>query len=304
MSAGICLVAYGAILVWLCPALLRRLTRSGLSPRLSVVVWLAAIMVAAVVWVVAGVGLIADFTVVHWGAEPVRYCLDMVLAAHRIGWAGDLVLIAAAAAGVLGTALVTRRIVHTMRRLSARSCEHASTAHMVGAAGDGVVIVPSDERAAYCVAGRPSAIVVTTGAVSTLAADELSAVLAHERAHLRSRHPQLMMLLKALAATLPRLPLIRVGADAVGRLLEMAADDAAARRHGRDTLLRGLIALAGQPRAPGTALAAGDTAILARVMRLADPAGVGIRLRQQCALVTVLAAVIVAPATLLVLSHS
>lgn len=304
MSATICLMSYGAVLAWLCPALLDRLTRSGVSPRLSVAVWLSALVVAATVWVVAGIGLIANFTATHWGADPVRYCLDVVLAVHRFGWIGDLVLIAAAVAGVVGTALVARRIVHTLRRLSARSCEHAYAAHMLGAGGDGVVIVPSDERAAYCVAGRPSAIVVTSGAVSSLAADELSAVLAHERAHLRGRHPQLMMLLKALAATLPRLPLVRVGADAVGRLVEMSADDAAARRHGRDTLLSGLVALAGQPRATGAALAAGDTAILARAMRLADPAGAGVRLRQQFILVTVLATVIVAPATLLVLAHS
>lgn len=297
-------MSYGAVLAWLCPALLDRLTRNGLSPRLSVAVWLAAIAVAAGVWVVAGVGLIANFTVVHWGADPVRYCLDVVLAVHRFGWIGDLVLIAAAFAGVIGTALAARRIVRTMRRLSARSCEHAYAAHMLGAAGDGVVVVPSDKRAAYCVAGRPSAIVVTSAAVSSLQADELSAVLAHERAHLRGRHPQLMMLLKALAATLPRLPLVRVGAEAVGRLVEMSADDAAARRYGRDTLLGGLLALAGQPRATGTALAAGDTAILARAMRLADPAGVGARLRQQMVLVAVLATVIVAPVTLLVLAHS
>jgi Zn-dependent protease with chaperone function len=297
-------MSYGAVLAWLCPALLDRLTRNGLSPRLSVVVWLSAIVVAAAVWVMAGVGVIANFTVAHWGADPVRYCLDVVLAVHRFGWIGDLVLIASAGAGVIGTALVARRIVHTVRRLSARSCEHAYAAHMLGAAGDGVVIVRSDERAAYCVAGRPSAIVVTSGAVSSLQADELSAVLAHERAHLRARHPQLMTLLKALAATLPRIPLVRVGAEAVGRLVEMSADDAAARRHGRETLLSGLVALAGQPRATGTALAAGDTAILARAIRLASPASAGARLWQQFVLVTVLATVIVAPATLLVLSHS
>ncbi|MDF2824736.1 MAG: hypothetical protein K0R68_2144, partial [Mycobacterium sp.] len=199
--------------------------------------------------------------------------------------------------------LVIRRTARTLGRLTLRSCEHAYTAHLLGAR-DGVVVVESDARAAYCVAGRPSAIVVTSGAVSSLDTAELQAVLAHERAHLRGRHPQLMMLLKALAAALPWLPLVRVGTEEVGRLVEMSADDAAARRHGGDTLLAGLVALAGNPRTSGPALAAADTAVVARALRLAQPATVAARLRHQFLLVTTMVSVLVVPVVLLVLSHS
>ena len=51
MTGTACLLMYGAGLAWLGPALLDRITRSGVSPRLSVAVWLAAITVVAVVWV-------------------------------------------------------------------------------------------------------------------------------------------------------------------------------------------------------------------------------------------------------------
>lgn len=61
--------------------------------------------------------------------------------------------------------------------------EHAHTARILGAptTRPGVVILAAEEAAAYCVAGRPDAIVVTSGAGATLGEPELAAVLAHER---------------------------------------------------------------------------------------------------------------------------
>ncbi|MFI6048194.1 M48 family metalloprotease [Nocardia sp. NPDC051321] len=65
------------------------------------------------------------------------------------------------------------------------------------------------EPAAYCVAGRPHTIIVTTAALGALDAAQLDAVIAHEHAHLAGRHPQLLTLIRALATTLPRLALTR-----------------------------------------------------------------------------------------------
>ncbi|MGB3483760.1 MAG: M56 family metallopeptidase [Mycobacterium sp.] len=304
MNAAICLTLYGVVLAWLSPALLDRLTRDGTSPRLSVALWLSAIAVAAVAWVGAGAGLIVNFVATHRGSEPVRYCLDVLLAVHRFGWVGDLMLIAVAVAGVAASAVLVRRVLQTLRRLSARSCEHAHAAHLLGtgARSNGVVVLPSEQRAAYCVAGRPSAIVVTSGAVSSLGADELAAVLAHERAHLRARHPQLLMVLKSLATTMPGLPLVRRGADAVARLVEMCADDVAARRYGPDAVLRSLAALAGQPRAVGT-LGAADTAVLARVMRLANPVDAGTSRCHGAVVAATIVALVLAPPVVLVAGH-
>lgn len=95
-------------------------------------------------------------------------------------------------------------------------------------------------------------------------------MLAHEHAHLRGRHPQLMMVVRALAGVLSHVPLFTCGADAVSALLEMCADDAAVRRHGRDHLLSGMLALAGPEPAAGMAVAA--TAVARRAQRLLAPA--------------------------------
>lgn len=84
------------------------------------------------------------------------------------------------------------------------------------------------------------------------------------------------MVLRALASTLPRLPLFQQAASATTDLLEMCADDAAARRHGRRPLLDGLMALSGSGF-PADGLAAAGTAVELRAMRLADPARRSVR---------------------------
>lgn len=48
-----------------------------------------------------------------------------------------------------------------------------------------------------------------------------AAVLAHERAHLHGGHLDPMMLLRALATAMSRLPLIRSAVQSVDRLVEM-----------------------------------------------------------------------------------
>jgi hypothetical protein len=58
----------------------------------------------------------------------------------------------------------------------------------------------------------------------------------------------------------------------MARLLEMCADDAAARRYGSPTLLGALLALSGRTPAPRGALGSTGVEVLARAERLALPA--------------------------------
>ncbi len=305
MNAAICLLLYGMVLTWVSPALLTRLTRNGLSPRLSVTVWLTTIALAIGAWVVAAGGMLRELLGSH-PAAPLQYCMDMLLTLSHNGWAGHLVLGVASTAALIGSLIVGRRLVNALQRFWSRSREHADAAHILGVPTKrpGVLLVNADKAAAYCVAGRPNAIVVTTGAMAMLSEPELAAVLAHEQAHLTGRHPQLMMLLRALASAMPRLPLFPAAVESVGRLVEMCADDAAARRHGRDTLLCGLVALAGPPTARGVALGASDTAVVVRAARLAAPPRSGARLRQRLVLTAMLSSVVLAPAIITVVCHS
>ncbi|MCL9796902.1 M56 family metallopeptidase, partial [Frankia sp. AgKG'84/4] len=103
---------------------------------------------------------------------------------------------------------------------------------------------------AYCVPGvRHARVVVSRGLLNTLDAAELDAVLAHEAAHVAGRHDLVIQPFVAWERTFPFLRPARDATAAVSLLVEMLADDAAARRSGRRCLARALARL-GIARAP------------------------------------------------------
>jgi beta-lactamase regulating signal transducer with metallopeptidase domain len=298
------LLGYGAVLSWWAPRLLARVTGNGLSPRFSIAVWLCAIVMALGAWTVVGAGVGLD-VVARGPHGPVDYCTRIVHQLTHLGLPGRVALAGLGVAAVAVSVVVIRRIVLALRRFWATSRDHAHDARLVGSpkASSDVVILRADQPAAYCVAGRPHAIVLTTGAIDALGEAELAAVLAHERAHLAGRHLQLMMLLRSLSAAMPRLPLFRNAVESVGHLVEMSADDRAARQHGRATVLDGLVTLAGQPRPVRGALGAADTAVVVRVIRLSGPVRRCARLRQRLLLAVTMAALIGTPVAASALCH-
>jgi hypothetical protein len=176
-----------------------------------------------------------------------------------------------AAAGRL--AWYTGTAVTSSRRRRAR---HDEVLAMVGRHGPvpGMILLEDDRPAVYCVPGRRR-IVFTTGALRRLDSHQLDAVLAHERAHLTGRHHLVIILAAAFHRAFPHVRFFAVAASQIGCLVEMAADDAAARRAHRLTLADALLTLAAA-RVPAGALGAGGTAGAQRIQRLIDspqPAG-------------------------------
>jgi hypothetical protein len=76
-------------------------------------------------------------------------------------------------------------------------------------------------------------------------------VLAHEDAHLRGRHHRLLVAAALIAEALPMVPLARQTPARVGRLLEMDADERAARHHEPRVLASALVAIAASAVTPG-----------------------------------------------------
>lgn len=271
MTAAVYLLGYGVLVTWLAPPLLSRLTRGGLNPLLSVTAWLTAVIGVLVTWAVA----ITLFTVNGLRALPdspvLVVCLELLGLPEQVATPGLPGLLFAVAAGVIVSVGVGLKVGRSVLGLRSRSHRHAHTARLLGAPTDrpDVFLLDAQRPAAYCVVGRPNAIVVTTAAVQRLTGPQLDAVLAHENAHIAGRHHQVLMVLRALAATLRHLPLFPRAAVAVGELLEMCADDVAARRHGSRALVAGMIELAGPVQAAG--LGVGASAIAVRANRLLVP---------------------------------
>ena len=65
------------------------------------------------------------------------------------------------------------------------------------------VVLDHPAAAAYYLPGPSGCIVISSGAQSALTADELAAVLAHERAHARRRHHLALAPFRALSHALP-----------------------------------------------------------------------------------------------------
>ncbi len=173
----------------------------------------------------------------------------------------------------------------------------------------GALVVDYPAAAAYCVPGLRSRIVISAGALDLLDQAELAAVLAHERAHLRERHDLVLLPFTALARAFPRSVLVQRSYASVALLVEMLADDHAARQRPARELVTALIRVgsAGPPGTPAGALAMADadaalagTGVTARVERLLRPAP-GISLPARVLVCGAAAALVVVPAALLVM---
>lgn len=110
-------------------------------------------------------------------------------------------------------------------------------------AGYDVLLVTDRHPFALSLPRGHGGIVVSTGAVDLLAADELRAVFAHEQAHVRQHHHLIAALVDALTAHLRWVPLLAAAADALGHYLEIAADDHARREAGTPALASALLVL-------------------------------------------------------------
>jgi Zn-dependent protease with chaperone function len=284
MRAALLVSCYAVAVAWVLPRPLRRLSEPGLSPRLGLAAWLAA-MVSVLALATAALGLLARAAVAGWPAFARTVCESVSAGAcppavyRSAGY--ELGLAATAFLGGNAMILLGWRYGRNLRRASIRTRAHAEAARITGRRAGGAnaaFVLDATRPAVYCVPGRPPTIVLTTGALAVLDPGQLTAVLAHERAHLAGRHHLLLAVTRSLAAAAPVVPLFACGTAEVARLAEMRADDVASRRaggeQGRRTLLAALLAMganAAVTPTPAARLAATGGVVTARVRRLADP---------------------------------
>ena len=320
MIPALVVFAAAIVLAWFLPGPLGRLGRDGVSPRLGLAAWLTAIA-SVLALVLAALGLLARSAVSGWPTFARTVCESVTTgvcppAVYRSA-AYELGLAAVAFLGGITLIVLGWRYGRSLRRTRVSTREHAEAARIVGrrsgpgGAGDAAFVLDAVRPAVYCLPGRPATIVVTTGALAVLEPAQLTAVLAHERAHLAGRHHLLLAVTRALAAIAPFVPLFARGAAEVARLAEMRADDAAVRRGGesgreqrRRTLLAALLAMgasmAAAPASPVPAswLPVTGGVVAARIQRLAAPPAPG---RLACnALALIMLTVALAAAAVLV----
>jgi hypothetical protein len=104
-----------------------------------------------------------------------------------------------------------------------------------------VVVFEGNRAQAFC-AGLLRPRIYLSSAACELPATQLAAVVAHEHHHRRRADPLRLLLAEALAEALFFVPVAPRLADRYAALSELAADEAAARQHGRRRLAAALLA--------------------------------------------------------------
>ena len=160
-----------------------------------------------------------------------------------------LVLTLATCGIALGLGSLFRQLFMTMaliRSLVARRViapdPVATLARELGLA-DRIDVVADGHAFSFCYWFRSPRICVSTGLVERLSAEELRAVLIHERYHLRQRDPLRVVIARYFAAGLYVVPAVEELATFYALQKEIAADDEAVRTLGVAPLARALYAL-------------------------------------------------------------
>lgn len=243
------------------------------APRVAIACWQLA---ATTVLIAAALGLLVLTVPVDAARGPVGW-LDLCAAALRAAYRspGDATVLFAV--GFLGAAILVARtggcLASELWRARRARRRHIAALTLVGThdARRGITVVEHPAAAAYCVPGVHRRIVLTSAALAALDAEQLAAVLAHERAHLAGRHDLVLAFVRAVARAIP-LPPLRAAATEVGTLVEMLADDAVGGREQRRDLAAAVVMLGGGgPPTPTVALSAAGAGATERVVRLLSP---------------------------------
>jgi len=279
VTVGGALVVYAFVVGFAGPAWIRRSEWPLRAPRLGAAAVVAAAWSVPVALVLAGVtvflpasGLTIDI------GHLIGACLGRLRAAYGTPAGAGIVT----AGQVLTAGMLLRGAwtgVRFVRRRRAERRRHRLLVRWAGAHLPELraVVLEQPGAAAFAVGGQQNTVVVTRGIIDLLSGDELSAVLAHEHAHLAARHHRWLTAAALVAQALPFVPLPRDAPALVGRLLEMDADELAATRHEPRVIASALVAVAtsavarAAERPSGAPQITGGADALARVQRLLRP---------------------------------
>lgn len=269
MIVNALLIAYAIAINALAPRVLARAPWTRRSPRLGVLAWQASLGA-----VLGAVVLLAVSAVWPTGALSVDVGHLLHSCAEKLALTGPLtsagvtavaaLLVAVAGAGRLSWVLVSR--TRLVRRQRQRQRELLDVL-VVDADDDGALVLETDTPLAYCVPGGHGRIVLTTGAARLLTEEQRVAVIAHERAHLRGRHDLVLLLAEVASAAFWFVRVFPTADQELKALVEMLADDVAARSTSGRDVAAALVGL-GLHRPPPATVGATGSAVADRVERL------------------------------------
>jgi Zn-dependent protease with chaperone function len=252
------LACLAVLLAWPVPLLLSRAQWPSRAPGTALVLWQAIALAGGL----SMIGAFVTYGLIPFGpnllgalAEVTRHLFDGTLPSSA-----DLGHIFALCIAVLFAGHLLLNLALTIARTERQRSRHLSLINLLSAPmpdRPGPRVLDHPAPVAYCLPGMSRSVtVLSEGLVSLLDAEQLRAVIAHERTHLRQQHHIVLVAFKSWHSALPWFPIANRAENAVGLLVEMLADDQARRVVDDNTLATAiaLVASEGTDRPDGSTL--------------------------------------------------
>lgn len=256
------------------PALLSRAKWPHRTPRAALVLWQAIALAAVLSAFGSGLAIAAQLLVPGPDGRPTTSPTREIDALGLPLWLA-YILVFALTLTVGGRLMfsIVRVGVHTRRRRA----RHRMLVDLLDQSGPhrraaDIRVLAATEPIAYCLPGLRQRVVISEGTLTNLDDAEVTAIVSHERSHLRARHDLVLEAFTAVHEAFPRVVRSRAALGAVKLLIELLADDSAVKVTGPAPLARALVACA-KSTAPQGALAAGGPTTLIRIQRLNERIG-------------------------------
>ncbi|QWT23020.1 M56 family metallopeptidase [Subtercola sp. PAMC28395] len=285
LVASIILAIVAILLAWPVPVMLADAHWPRRSPGVALLIW----QTIAVAGGLSMIGSLLTFGLIPFSSSLIRGLVSLppLILSGPLPPGTGIIHIFALSSALLLTAHLLLNLLVTAVRSERQRRRHRSLVELLSTplqGRPGTHIIDSPAPVAYCLPGARTVTVLSEGLVSLLDAEQLEAVIAHERAHLRQQHHLVLLAFQSWRSALPWFPIATRAQAAVSLLVELLADDES-RRTTDDLTLALAISLVGsaetntivaQPLAEavagtGSEHLVGLSAVSVRVDRLVHP---------------------------------
>lgn len=230
----------------------------------------ATALTFALVGALAGLGIGGVAALVAMILGALTACIFFLAELDRVPVSALVLVVLALAsmAAFVRTLWIYRRERRLLAALPLAPAADEALTRVAAAAGVTLQLTPARRPAAFCFGLLRPRVVVTSGLLERLSAEETAAVVWHEAEHVRRREPLKCLLARLASNTFFWIPLLRDLLDRFLLVKEIVADRRAVARTDSAALAGALFEVASTPTL--AAVGAGDFA-LARVERLFAP---------------------------------
>jgi Zn-dependent protease with chaperone function len=271
ITVALALLGYAATLAIGLPRVLAQAAWPSRAPAAGLLLWQAANLSTVLSFTTAvGLTTLPLRPLWHTVDQALHACMSLIRATYC---PSNIPRPLAAFLGLLLLVMLLRICLvgfRQHRRTSRWRREHRRLLDLLAHDTHGIAVIPHPVPAVYTLPGRHPRVVMTSATTTSLTREQRAAALAHERAHITGHHDVLIRFASTLERALPGIPLFRAAREQTARLAEMIADDHAATRAGRESLIGALVSVACTPTTTHVLhMSGGDT--LERVQRLLTP---------------------------------